>query len=80
MQKIRGIESFHIFEYQDVSFTKDGKEKNIEFTSNKILCHGAYIKLIYNYRKGVTSWEAINKSGMQPKALYNLKMEESENN
>lgn len=66
-----------LYEYNQAAYTETGKEKIIKFTASHNLRHGAFLKLTYNYSKGVTSWEEVKKSAVPKKALDNLKMEES---
>lgn len=67
---------WYTFTYQEETYTENGQEKNIHFTAAHNLRHGAYLRLTYNYRKGVTRWEEVKKSDIPKKALNNLKMEE----
>jgi uncharacterized protein (TIGR01655 family) len=70
---------WYTFSYQEEAYSENGKVKSINFTANRNLRHGAYLRLTYNYRKGVTKWEEVKKSDIPEKALNNLKMEELEN-
>ncbi|MEH6943255.1 YxeA family protein [Bacillus sp. JJ722] len=59
---------FKSFKYELPAFDKDGKEKMMEFTADKNLRKDAFLRVYYNDKKGVTSWEEVKKEDIPKKA------------
>ncbi|MGX7419706.1 YxeA family protein [Carnobacterium gallinarum] len=64
-----------MYEYNLVAINKDGVEKKVTFNgfSGRPLRKEAYLKLSYNKKKGVLSWEEVQKSTIPEKASAKLK-------
>lgn len=62
------------YEYQLTGFDENGRAWALTFNGNKAtpLKKNAYLKLTYNEKKGVTSWEAVSSVDVPKKALTEL--------
>lgn len=67
--------TWHGFSYDEKAYSKTGEEKDMEFTATHNLKHEAYLKLIWNQKKGVTSWEEVQKKDVPEKALDKVEQE-----
>lgn len=65
---------FTDYRYDQNAYDENGAVRKIEFYGNKSrpLKMRAYLKMTYNEKKGVTRWEAVNKSTVPKKALDKL--------
>ncbi|GFO51627.1 YxeA family protein [Lactococcus garvieae] len=61
--------TWHGFGYNEKGFDQAGHEKDLEFTALHNLRHDAYLKLTWNHKNGVTSWEEVQKKDVPEKAL-----------
>ncbi|WP_125706351.1 YxeA family protein [Lacticaseibacillus daqingensis] len=63
------------YRYVQAGYDENGKAKQLNFTGNKTrpLRRGAYLKVVYNQKKGVTGWTAVPASEVPAKALTQLK-------
>ncbi|MFN2747294.1 MULTISPECIES: YxeA family protein [unclassified Bacillus (in: firmicutes)] len=52
---------YRIFNYQLAGFDEEGKEKTMTFTADKNLKKGAFLRVYDSKKKGVTSWEEVDK-------------------
>ena len=48
-------------------YNEKGEAKEMEFTGSHNLRHDAYLRLVYNDKKGVTSWEEVQKQDIPQK-------------
>lgn len=55
-------EKFDFYYYHQNAYDKNGKSKMVLFSADHNLKHDAYLKLTYNAKKGVTSWEEVKES------------------
>lgn len=62
--------SFWNYELNGVD--KSGKTKSLKFSGDHNLKRGAYLNLTYNEKKGVTSWEEVQKAKVPEKALEQI--------
>lgn len=55
-------------------YTKEGKEKELDFNGQltRPLRKGAYLKITWNKKKGVTSYEEVEKKDVPKTALEKL--------
>lgn len=60
------------YKYQIKGFDSEGSEKKLDFTANHNLRLKAYLKVRENGKRGVISWEEINRENIPKKALDNL--------
>lgn len=62
------------YEYKLVAYDKKGLEKKVTFNgvANRPLRKDAYLKLKYNVKKGVLSWEEVQKGDIPKKAAEKL--------
>jgi uncharacterized protein (TIGR01655 family) len=56
------------YNYSLPGFTKDGEEKELDFSAIKNLRKGAYLKIYTKPVKGVTSYEEVKKADIPEKA------------
>ncbi|GBG96217.1 YxeA family protein [Lactococcus termiticola] len=63
---------FPIYTYKIKATEKSGQTKDIEFTADHNLRHGAYLDLTYNNKKGVTNWKEVQKDEVPKEALDKL--------
>jgi uncharacterized protein (TIGR01655 family) len=63
------------YRYNQPGYDKQGKAQTLVFNANKSrpLRVGAYLKVTYNTKKGVTAWEAVEKSAVPKPAMQKLK-------
>ncbi|MHA7108215.1 YxeA family protein (plasmid) [Bacillus sp. C-3-6] len=47
------------YEYTLLGIDKEGKEKELEFMAQKILCKEAFLRVYHSEKKGVTAWEEV---------------------
>ena len=71
-EKTYGGGKWKDYEYKIPAYTKDGKEKTLDFMGGHNLKHGAYLKVLNNNKKGVTSWEEVKKKDVPEKALSKI--------
>jgi len=66
--------AFIDYQYNQKGYDESGNGIQLEFNGNKTrpLKRNAYLKLTYNDKKGVTSWEAVAKSDVPKAALEKL--------
>lgn len=62
------------YRYELTGYDDKGKSQALTFNANKSrpLRRGAYLKLVYNTKKGVTSWEAVDAVDVPKQAQTNL--------
>ncbi|MCI1986472.1 MAG: YxeA family protein [Lactobacillus sp.] len=62
------------YRYEQKGYDENGRVQALTFNANKSrpLRRQAYLKLTYNDKKGVTSWEAVSASDVPKKALAKL--------
>jgi len=62
------------YDYALEGFDKTGKEKEMKFTAykNRPLIQGAYLKVTWNQKRGVTSYEQVKESDVPAKAKEKL--------
>jgi len=65
-------EEYSVFKYELAGFDEDGQEKTMEFTADKNLRIGAFLRLFYSENKGVKSWEEVDKDDIPAKAKEQL--------
>ncbi|MCY8008685.1 YxeA family protein [Bacillus haynesii] len=65
-------EEYSVFKYVLAGFDEDGQEKTMEFTADKNLRIGAFLRLFYSENKGVKSWEEVEKDDIPEKAKDRL--------
>ncbi|MCY7779662.1 YxeA family protein [Bacillus haynesii] len=65
-------EEYSVFKYELAGFDEDGQEKTMEFTADKNLRTGAFLRLFYSENKGVKSWEEVEKDEIPGKAKDRL--------
>ncbi|MFK4900123.1 YxeA family protein [Lactococcus petauri] len=63
---------WHGFEYKKMGYTELGSERKLDFLTFHNLKHEAYLKVIYNDKKGVTSWEEVQQKDVPEKALSKI--------
>lgn len=63
------------YHYDQPGYDENGQARTLAFNGNKArpLRRGAYLKLTYNAKKGVTRWEAVSAVDVPAKALAKLK-------
>lgn len=63
------------YQYELPGFDENGQKQVLTFNANKNrpLRKNAYLKVTYNDKKGVTSWEAVTTSDVPAPALKQLK-------
>ncbi|MEC1241810.1 YxeA family protein, partial [Bacillus paralicheniformis] len=61
--------------YELAGFDEDGQEKTMEFTADKNLRTGAFLRLFHSEKKGVKSWEEVEKDDIPAKAKDRLGVE-----
>lgn len=63
------------YRYNQPGYDAKGKAQTLVFNANKShpLRMGAYLKVTYNTKKGVTAWEAVEKSAVPKPAMRKLK-------
>lgn len=64
---------FDEWEYSQSAYDANGNEKKIDFSADHNLRKEAYLKLTYNDKKGVTSWEEVQQKDIPEKAQGKLK-------
>lgn len=59
-----------VYEYDQKAYNKSGEEKTVHLSEyrDRPLRKGAYLKMVVNNDKGVTSWEEVEKSDL-PKVV-----------
>ncbi len=62
------------YDYDLIGFDKAGQEKEMKFTAYKDrpLIQGAYLKVIWNQNRGVTSYEQVKENDIPAKAKEKL--------
>ncbi|MFD1483672.1 YxeA family protein [Lacticaseibacillus baoqingensis] len=62
------------YRYEQTGYDENGRAQSLTFNANKArpLRQQAYLKLTYNDKKGVTSWEAVSATDVPKKALTKL--------
>ncbi|HAP15385.1 MULTISPECIES: YxeA family protein [Lactococcus] len=65
-------ERFTDYEYEMTAYDKKGDEKEVSFTAQHNLRKNAYLKLIDNKVKGITSWEEVQEKDLPSKAKEKL--------
>ncbi|WP_179396312.1 YxeA family protein [Lacticaseibacillus absianus] len=62
------------YRYSQRGYDEAGHARMLKFNGNKTrpLRRGAYLKLTYNAKKGVTRWEAVSDVDVPAKALARL--------
>ncbi|MFD1429476.1 MULTISPECIES: YxeA family protein [Lacticaseibacillus] len=65
------------YEYTLVGYDENGAPRTLNFNANKArpLKKNAYLKLVYNEKKGVTSWEAVDDVDVPKQAMTKLEQE-----
>ncbi|MBM7645952.1 uncharacterized protein (TIGR01655 family) [Scopulibacillus daqui] len=63
---------FTRYEYRLPAYDKDGNKKQLEFSAEKQLREGAYLTLYVKEKKGVTSYQEVDKKDVPPKAKEKL--------
>ncbi|QPS71399.1 YxeA family protein [Lactococcus garvieae] len=71
-QKTQDGGTWHGFGYDEKAYSKTGQEKELKFTTVRNLRQEAYLKLIWNRKNGVISWEEVQKKDVPEKALNNI--------
>lgn len=61
-----------LYHYRIMGVQADGQEKELDFTANHNLRHGAYLKVLENRKRGVISWEEVQREAVPEEALYQL--------
>lgn len=61
-----------VYRYRIMGVQADGREKELDFTSNHNLRHGAYLKVLENRKPGGISWEEVQREAVPKEALYQL--------
>ncbi|MFD1440407.1 YxeA family protein [Lacticaseibacillus hegangensis] len=66
--------SYTDYRYRLTGYDKTGHSRLLDFNANKArpLKRGAYLKLVYNANKGVTSWQAVDPGLVPEPALSRL--------
>lgn len=67
-----GGDKYSRYFYELPAYDKNGNEKSLDFYSNQNLRNGAYLKMYYKDKKGVTSYEEVMESDVPEKALQKL--------
>ncbi|PGB14870.1 hypothetical protein COM54_11530 [Bacillus toyonensis] len=62
------------YEYTLMSFDKEGKEKELEFTAQKNLHKEAFLLVYHSDKKDVAAWEEVKAYGLLTKAKENISM------
>lgn len=65
-------QEFTRYYYTLTDYDEKGASKELEFTGSHNLRQDAYLKVIYNDKKGVTSWEEVQKSDIPQKVLSKI--------
>ena len=60
-------QEFTRYYYTLTGYYEKGEAKEMEFTGSHNLRHDAYLRLVYNDKKGVTSWEEVQKQDIPQK-------------
>lgn len=62
------------YDYQLPGYDEDGKEKRLHFSAfkDRPLVHGAYLKVTWNKKKGVTSYEQVDSTEIPREAKSKL--------
>lgn len=62
------------YKYTLPGYDEDGKQKDLEFSAfkDRPLRTEAYLKITWNEKKGVTSWEEVKKTDVPKKAMKQL--------
>ena len=66
---------FTTYKYSLPAFDEEGTEKKMEFTAQKNLRKEAYLRVYYSSKKGVTSWEEVQKDDLPAKVKEKLESE-----
>lgn len=65
-------QEFTRYYYTLTGYDEKGEAKEMNFTGDHNLRHDAYLRLVYNDKKGVTSWEEVQKQDIPQKALNKI--------
>jgi conserved hypothetical protein TIGR01655 len=68
-EKTHNGKTWHAYGYNEKGVDKAGQEKDLEFTAQHNLRHDAYLKITWNHKNGVTSWEEVQKKDVPEKSL-----------
>ena len=60
------------YRYKIKGFNTEGVEKQLDFTTDHNLRHGAYLKVRENKKRGVISWTEIKQQAIPKKPLEQL--------
>lgn len=62
------------YRYHLTGYDEKGHSRVLAFNANKArpLKRGAYLKLVFNHKKGVTRWEAVDSVDVPQQALSQL--------
>lgn len=62
------------YRYHLTGYDEKGHSRMLDFNANKArpLKQGAYLKLVYNTKKGVTRWEAVDSVDVPQRALSRI--------
>lgn len=63
---------YKMFNYKLAGFDEDGHEKTMEFTADKNLRKDAFLRVYYSNKKGVKSWEEVEKDDIPKNAKDKL--------
>lgn len=68
-------DTFTTYKYALPAYDEEGNEKTMEFTAQKNLRKEAFLRVYYSSKKGVTSWEEVEKDELPAKAKEKLDSE-----
>ncbi|EKF50884.1 YxeA family protein [Lactococcus garvieae] len=60
------------YNYKMDGLDSKGKKKELEFMSHHNLRHEAYLKVLNNNKKGVISWEEVQRNDIPEKVLSKI--------
>lgn len=61
-----------LYHYRIIGVQSDGHEKELDFTANHNLRHSAYLKVLENKKRGVISWEEVQREVVPEATLFQL--------
>lgn len=65
-------EKYIYYEYNLPGFDEDGNEKEMEFNADKNLRKEAFLRIYYSDKKGVTSWQEVQRDELPEKVKAKL--------